>query len=116
MFIRSENLFVRPAWPEDRATLARLAVPSRHDPLRASDSPVGGLVVTMPGVRGPDAHGAKVIGTAGFEAARHEWQPRLWLAPSWRHLGLFAEAEDSLALLAAQLPPPNALPPVLVAA
>ena len=104
MFIRSENLFLRPAWPEDGRLLSRLDVPARHDPLRNGES--GGLVITMPGARG-----VRLIGTAGFAAVRRKWQPRLWLAPAWRYLGLHDEAEDSLAQLIGQLPPPGGIAP-----
>lgn len=117
MFIRSENLFIRPAWPEDRAALARIAVPSRHDPLRNgadnTTSAACGLIVTLPGLRG-----TTLIGTAGFEPLRGTWDARIWLAPAWRHLGLLAEAEAALAELAESLPPARgSMPqPMLVAA
>lgn len=103
MFIRSENLFFRPAWPEDRANLTKLDVPSRHDPLAAAQNGRG-LVITMPAST-PGARGAKLIGTAGFRKARRQWEPQVWLAPAWRHLGLFDEAEDTIAQLAENLPP-----------
>lgn len=117
MFIRSENLFIRPAWPEDRTALARIDVPARHDPLRngaGRPTPAArGLIVTLPGLRG-----TTLIGTAGFEPLRGAWDARIWLAPAWRHLGLLAEAEAALAELASSLPPaPGSVPqPMLVAA
>ncbi|MDR7102452.1 hypothetical protein [Croceicoccus sp. BE223] len=98
MFIRSENLFFRPAWPEDRPRLERLDVPVRHDPL-CPDLVPQGFVITMPGTSG-----TKLIGTAGFRPVRRTWEQRIWLAPAWRHLGLFAEAEETLAELAGSLP------------
>ncbi|HEX2794512.1 MAG TPA: hypothetical protein VHN58_08800 [Croceicoccus sp.] len=98
MFIRSENLFFRPAWPEDRAHLERLDVPVRHDPLCPELVPQG-FVITM-----PETSGTRLIGTAGFRPARRKWEQRIWLAPAWRHLGLFAEAEETLAELAGSLP------------
>jgi len=116
MFIRSENLFFRPAWPEDRASLARLDVPSRHDPLVPGQSGRG-FVITMPSERG-----TKLIGTAGFREIRRKWEAQVWLAPAWRHLGLFGEAEETLAQLADSLPPaggevsPAPRPRALVAA
>ncbi|WP_066554116.1 hypothetical protein [Croceicoccus bisphenolivorans] len=113
MFIRSENLFFRPAWPEDRAGLSRIEVPARHNPLHAIKGGKG-LVITMPGSRG-----AKLIGTAGFRPLEREWESQLWLAPAWRHVGLFGEAEDTLAELAGSLPPLDdgtlALPPLVAA-
>ncbi|RVQ69556.1 hypothetical protein EKN06_05150 [Croceicoccus ponticola] len=113
MFIRSENLFIRPAWPEDRAALSRIAVPTRHDPLRVGA--IGyGLVITLPAVTGPAvsgpavtgpfAYGAKLIGTALLHPLRRVWEAQVWLAPPWRHLGLFAESEDALAQLTTSLP------------
>lgn len=100
MFIRSENLFFRPAWPEDKARLDRLEVPARHDPL--CNAPEGGLVILMPG---GGRHGSRLIGTAGFRAGAGGWQPQLWLAAPWRNLGFFDEAEDTLVELATHLPP-----------
>lgn len=108
MFIRSENLFVRPAWPEDGAALARLDVPARHDPLRAEDG-ARGLVITMPTLTGGGtgfAHkGSRIIGTAAFRPLRRRWEAQVWLAPAWRNLGLMPEAEATLAELAGNLPP-----------
>lgn len=109
MFIRSENLFVRPAWPEDRAGLSRLEVPARHDPLR-TDGGGQGLVITMPGVTGKatgpaNGRGSRIIGTAAFQPVRQRWDAQVWLAPAWRNLGLLPEAEATLAELAANLPP-----------
>ena len=49
MFIRSDNLFLRPAWPEDRANICRAGVPSASDPLRAGELKHG-LLVTMPAI------------------------------------------------------------------
>jgi len=101
MFIRSENLFIRPAWPEDRARLSRLDVPVRHDPLIDAGQ-CRGLVVTMPGTSG-----IRPIGTACLSREGQGWKSRLWLAPAWRHLGLFDEAEDMLEQLVTNLSPPR---------
>ena len=103
MFIRSENLFLRPAWPEDLAQLAQIDVPGRHDAI------VLGLayptLVTLP--QGDGKGGARVIGIAGFSQRSGGWAARLWLAPAWRNVGLFDEAEDALADLARNLPQPD---------
>lgn len=100
MFIRSENLFFRPAWPEDSAVLSRLEVPAHHNPLKDSDD--RGLVIMMPGSRA-----SRLIGTAGIFALGGQWQARIWLASAWRNLGLHDEAEESLAQLIEHLPPPE---------
>lgn len=103
MFIRSENLFVRPAWPEDRPTLEALNVPSAHDPMRieADGFP---LVLTM-----PEIGSGRIVGTGVFQKRKRMWQPRIWLAPAFRHLGLFAEAEDALLTIAQHLPDPSGI-------
>ncbi len=99
VFIRSENLFLRPAWPEDRPALRRLNVPSGCDPLASGAGEAPGMLVTI-----PDANGPRTIGSGVFRRRGRGWQPLLWLAPAWRHLGLYEEAEDALAALARQLP------------
>ncbi|WP_230280313.1 hypothetical protein [Croceicoccus sp. Ery15] len=101
MFIRSDNLFLRPAWPEDRDNLDRAGVPATNDPLRPNDL-AHGLIVTMPSI-GQD----RIAGTAGFVARGGRWQPRIWLAPAFRHLGLFDEVEEAMFTLMAQMPDPS---------
>jgi hypothetical protein len=101
LFIRSENLFLRPAWPEDRANIDRAGVPAAHDPLRTAEL-AHPLIVTMPTI-GQD----RVAGTAGFIVRKGRWQPRIWLAPAFRHLGLFEEVEEAVLTLMAQLPDPS---------
>lgn len=99
MFIRSDNLFLRPAWPEDGAALRRLNVPANCNPLEPAAGDVPGVLVTL-----PDANGPRTIGSGLFRRNGSRWQPLLWLAPAWRHLGLYEEAEDALAALAEILP------------
>ena len=106
MFIRSENLFLRPAWPEDRANICRAGVPLASDPLRAGELKHG-LLVTMPAI-GND----RIAGTAGFVARKGRWQPRIWLAPAFRHLGLFDEVEEAMFTLMAQMPDPSGPPAI----
>jgi hypothetical protein len=101
MFIRSENLFLRPAWPEDCSRLAPLSVPRQHDPYQSRDL-AHPLVITLPDVRGN-----RLIGTAGFRPALRGWQAQLWLAPAFRPLGLYGEAEAALNELASALPCPG---------
>lgn len=106
MFIRSDNLFLRPAWPEDRPNLDQASVPTAHDPLRSTEL-AHPLIVTMPSIgRG------RIAGTAGFLVRNGQWEPRIWLAPAFRHLGLFDEVEEAMFTLMAQLPDPSGPPPL----
>ena len=101
MFFRSENTFLRPAWPEDRPALDRAGVPAASDPLRQAEL-THALMVTLPTI----APG-RVAGTAGLVARNGRWLPRIWLAPAFRHLGLFEEIEDALMAISDQLPDPS---------
>jgi GNAT superfamily N-acetyltransferase len=88
MFIRSERLFLRPAWPEERAELhnlltcaalvpAPMVQPSRH-PL---------FVVTVPG-----ADGAELVGLTGLIDNGDETELAVWIAPDYRNRGFATEA------------------------
>ena len=101
MFIRSENLFLRPAWPEDRPNIDRAGVPAANDPLRSGELKHG-LLVTMPSIGN-----GRIAGTAGFVARNGRWHPRIWLTPAFRHLGLFDEVEEAMFTLMAQMPDPS---------
>lgn len=70
MFIRSERLFLRPGWPEDREELLRCMEQAAAVPYPAVD-PLAGcsprhprFLVTLPG-----ADGARVVGCVGFSPA-----------------------------------------------
>lgn len=106
MFIRSDNLFLRPAWPEDRGNIDRAGVPPAHDPLRSTELSHA-LIVTMPAIGQ-----GRVAGSAGLVARDGKWQPRIWLAPAFRHLGLFAEVEEAMFSLMSQMPDPSGPRPV----
>jgi len=104
MFIRSERLFLRPCWPEDRATLASLggAETVPPDPVTevlGSDEPENRrsarFLVTLPG--------SGIIGAASLLSTcdcGHLW---LWIAPLWRSRGFATEAAEALAEVARML-------------
>lgn len=75
MFIRSERLFLRPGWPEDREELlrrmAQATTPERPATWGLAASPMGGaslrhpqFLVTLPG-----GDGAELVGCVGFAPA-----------------------------------------------
>ncbi|WP_299307947.1 hypothetical protein [uncultured Croceicoccus sp.] len=105
MFIRSETLFLRPAWVEDAPRLHHLNAPAAfdlpHGPNPAHDAERHALVVTMPHA------GARIIGAATLRAHGDGWKKAAWLAPAYRNLGLDAEIEAALASLAQVLPAPD---------
>jgi RimJ/RimL family protein N-acetyltransferase len=87
MFIRSERLFLRPAWPEDRAEvelalgveaarLAALPTSPRHPR----------FVITL-----PDHRGAQALGLIALWHADGETQAGIWIAPQWRGRGFATE-------------------------
>jgi RimJ/RimL family protein N-acetyltransferase len=101
MFIRSERLFLRPGWPEDREELLRCmeqaAAGGPHpaaDPLAGSSPRHPRFLVTLPG-----ADGARVVGCVGFTPAdvRTAAHPAAtdftcWIAEPFRGRGFGAEA------------------------
>jgi hypothetical protein len=99
MFIRSDRLFLRPVWPEDRADLPGLA-----DCAALTGSTTGGptrhprCVVTLPG-----AHGADVIGVAALVPLQAETELVVWIADHARQRGLGLEAAHAMLTLARPL-------------
>lgn len=83
MFMRSENLLLRPIWPEDRGRVRALRVPRDH-PVRAGDL-FASFLVTHPssGLGAP-------VGLAGWDRNLS----RKW----WLDDGLDADAEIDAAL------------------
>lgn len=88
MFIRSERLFLRPAWPEERTEFdglldtnalvsGAMARPSRHP----------WFVITVPGHRGAD-----VVGMIGLVDAGGDTELAVWIAGDWRNRGFGTEA------------------------
>ncbi len=116
MFIRSERLFLRPGWPEDwqevlalindEAVVKNLAsAPWPYTPEHAAalaqrpqDRMLPHFFITLPG-----AHGARLIGSAGF--GRHEDEVELgyWIAREHWGQGYATEAVRAVLRLAAAL-------------
>lgn len=103
MFIRSERLFLRPCWPEDRAALASLGeADAASDPVAevlGSDEPEdrrsARFLVTLPG--------RDIIGVASLLRAPDCGDLKLWIAPAWRNCGYATEAVEALAEVARML-------------
>ena len=111
MFIRSERLFLRPFWPEDRPELMEAAaecdsvaeVPAiarpdgarQHEP---EDRRCPRLLVTLPG-----AHGSRIVGSVGLERVDDAVEAGLWIAPAFRNRGFGTEAGRALVSLARTL-------------
>jgi RimJ/RimL family protein N-acetyltransferase len=88
MFIRSERLFLRPAWPEERAELYRLPACDAlfaADMVRPKRHPQ--FLVTLPG---PD--GADPVGLTGLIDNGPETELAVWIAPDFRNRGYATEA------------------------
>jgi len=120
MFIRSERLFLRPGWPEDRdELLTRIAdeavvrnlssVPwpySAHDAATFLDLPHDRLlprfVITLPG-----AGGARIIGGAGLHAAGDTVELGYWIARDAWGCGYASEAARAVVSLAQALRHPR---------
>jgi len=94
VFIRSERLFLRPAWAEDRDELIALT----HDELTAQ-AWIGHAhpprfprcLITLPD-RSGEPGGAQVIGTVGFAECNGVPALHLWVAPERRRQGFGREA------------------------
>lgn len=113
MFIRSERLFLRPYWPEDRAELLALAegddtsrLPLRSgwpsiaeiEPCEPADRRCPRFLVTLPGA--PDAW---IVGFVGIGRVTDMFEAGLWIAPAFRGRGYATEAGRSLLSVARSL-------------
>ncbi len=116
MFIRSERLFLRPAWPEDWQELQPLLANGRvvgnfvRAPLdgggcevgRFAESPRDGLLpgflMTVPGT-----HGARIIGGIGLERQGVDVELRYWIVDDDWGNGYAGEAVRAVAGLAPTL-------------
>ncbi len=102
MFIRSERLFLRPAWAEDRDELIALTqdemtaqawIGHAHPPRFPR------CLITLPD-RSDETGGAQVIGTIGIAKCDDVATLHLWVAPERRRQGFGKEAlQAALSLL-----------------
>lgn len=105
MFIRTERLFLRPGWPEERAELAALIHGVQglsEEALVRIDAPNSALYpqfsITLPGEQG--AHligGVELIGAAGATTLE------FWIAEGFRNQGFATEAVRAVLALARTL-------------
>ncbi|AOR78055.1 GNAT family N-acetyltransferase [Novosphingobium resinovorum] len=109
MFIRSERLFLRPAWPEDRdelmtrigheavvSNLARVPWPYTAEDARAfvekpQDHRLPSFLVTAPG-----AEGARIVGGCGLSMLDGEVNLGYWITPDEQGRGYATEAARTL--------------------
>lgn len=116
MFIRSERLFLRPAWPEDWQELQPLLAGSRvvgnfvrapsecagRDLGRFAEEPRNPLLpaflMTVPG-----HDGARIIGGIGFEKHGNDVELRYWIVADHWDEGYAAEAVSAITALASAL-------------
>lgn len=116
MFIRSERLFLRPGWPEDRdelygaiadpgvvLNLSRVPWPyTREDAGQFLDLPEAHahprFLITLPG-----RDGTRVIGSVGLNEAEHGPQLGYWIARAHWGQGFASEAAQAVLGLARTL-------------
>ncbi|PNU04730.1 GNAT family N-acetyltransferase [Novosphingobium guangzhouense] len=109
MFIRSERLFLRPAWPEDRdellvrigheavvRNLARVPWPYTAEDARAfiektQDHRLPSFLVTAPG-----AQGSQIVGGCGLSMLGGEVNLGYWITPGEQGRGYATEATRAL--------------------
>lgn len=116
MFIRSERLFLRPAWPEDRdELLSRIADERVVRNLAHAPWPYTGedartfieapQIHRLPSflVTVPDPHGARIIGGCGLSQHDDEVNLGYWITPAEQGRGYATEAVRSLLGLARAL-------------
>lgn len=121
MFIRSERLFLRPGWAEDRHELLALIgeengqATMTHGPACApwvravasaiaggQESPLPRFLVTLPDTR-PGALGARLIGVAALDRAGQDIGIGVWIGGDHRDRGYADEAARALTGLARAL-------------
>jgi RimJ/RimL family protein N-acetyltransferase len=105
MFMRTERLFLRPAWPEERAELAALivGVQGLSDDVRAwIETPASEMYpqfcITVPG-----ANGAQLIGGIELIDAAGAASLDFWIAQPFRGQGFATEAVRAVLSLARTL-------------
>jgi RimJ/RimL family protein N-acetyltransferase len=113
MFIRSERLFLRPAWPEDAGDLAQLraagpvmsnvpalTLPESDEAARAliasaGDRALPGFLMTL-----PSASGTRIIGAIGLWQGGEDVELGYWLSGDEWGKGYAAEAARAVLSLA----------------
>ncbi|MES2491677.1 MAG: GNAT family protein [Pseudomonadota bacterium] len=113
MFIRSERLFLRPGWPEDRRAIAALGTANanpRHSladqwPSRWESAQAGAAAASDPRyprflVTLPTGDGSTIIGSLALTAQGTDAELSCAIAPDFRNRGYATEAVRSLAPLA----------------
>jgi RimJ/RimL family protein N-acetyltransferase len=116
MFIRSERLFLRPAWPEDAGEIAQLraagpvmsnmhalALPDGDDAAdlliaTSRERPLPGFLITL-----PSASGTHIIGAIGLGRDGHDIEMGYWLTAAQWGKGYAAEAARAVLSLARAL-------------
>lgn len=96
MFIRSERLFLRPAWPEDGADIHQvLGADARFE---AASPRHPQFLITL-----PDHRGAHVVGMIGLSNVEGETELGIWIAHAFQRQGFATEAARAALTLARTL-------------
>lgn len=104
MFLRTERLFLRPFWPEDRGELIALGASLTNAPdtvpapAAAVERRCPNFLVTLPG-----ANGTRIVGHVGLRRSGADADLDIWIAPEWRRRGFAVEAGRALLPLARAL-------------
>lgn len=104
MFIRSDRLFLRPGWPEDREELRRRIEPGadlRQPPFAADATQARRFPQFL--VTVPSHDGAPLIGCTGLLDGEHGAELVYWIAPEERRQGYATEAARAVLGLARTL-------------
>jgi len=105
VFIRSERLFLRPAWAEDRAELIQLTrdeVTAQGWISHSQPPRYPRCLITLPDRSGAPG-GAQIIGTVGFAECDGRALLHLWIADEYRNQGYGTEAARAALALARTL-------------
>lgn len=96
MFIRSERLFLRPAWPEDQADIQQVLGFDAHVVDGTARHPQ--FLITL-----PDHQGAQVVGAIGFSAGHGATELGVWIGRAFQGQGFATEAARAALTLAHML-------------
>jgi len=96
MFIRSERLFLRPAWPEDTREIRQVL---GYDGVAQACTPRHPqFLITL-----PDHHGAHIVGMICFSPHHGQTELGVWIGRAWRNRGYATEATRAALSLARTL-------------